>query len=534
VIPEATAAAGTTIYARYSPVDKKLRDSAILSLVATGFNDTVSVFYGSSYPKSETLDVVTWNMMFFGSNSTNTATQPFKNQQKLNAKTVLEKLNADLVGIQEVSSDSLLAQLMSEMPGFASVTSPRYSYSFNGPDPNFPPQKIGFVYKTSTLTLVATRVMFEALYDAARSGGSGIPAYPTGDGAISFWGSGRLPFMATFTTNIAGVNKTIRAIVIHAKAGSSTAEDYNRRVYDLRVLKDSIDAYYAGDNIVIVGDYNDDIITATYNGLPSPYKPFYDDANKYATITSGFSTAGKVSYVGANQNMIDHHMLSNEMAVYYLANSAFVEDPRGYISSYTSTTSDHLPVYSRYSLEVPLPLVWQRFNGWLDGNNAMLQWQTASESNNSHFIIERSANGRNFSSIGKVKAAGFGNVIQAYAFTDAGLQPGVWQYRIRQVDADGKYTISTVVVLRVAANNNAITLYPNPVQRQLSISLPTGMKNAQWTIMNAEGKTLASGHGSGENMVPSLQATKPALRHGWYCLQEQSNLGKQTLKLMKE
>jgi hypothetical protein len=60
------------------------------------------------------------------------------------------------------------------------------------------------------------------------------------------------------------------------------------------------------------------------------------------------------------------------------------------------------------------------------------------------------------------------------------------------------------------------------------------MKNAQWSIMNAEGKTLASGNGSGENMVRSLQTTIQALRSGWYVLQVQSNLGKQTLKLMKE
>lgn len=534
VVPEATAAAGTTVYVRYSPLDKKLRDSAILRLLATGFDDTVAVFYGSSFPKSETLDIVTWNMMFFGSNSTNTATQTFKNQQKLNAKTVFEKLNADLAGFQEVSSDSLMNQLVSEMPGYASVTSPRYSYSFNGPDPNFPPQKVGFVYKSSTLTLVETRVMFEALYDVARTGGGGIPAYPTGDGAISFWASGRLPFMATFTTNIGGVNKTIRAIVIHAKSGGTNAEDYNRRLYDIRVLKDSIDMYYANDNVVLIGDYNDDIITSTFNGQPSPYKPFYDANDNYSTITSGFSAAGKVSFVGGTSSMIDHHILSNEMAVMYLANSAYVQDPRAYVSSYSSTTSDHLPVYSRYSLEVPLPVVWQRFNGWLDGNNAMLQWQTAKEVNNSYFVIERSANGSSFIAVGKVKAAGNSNALQAYSFADAGLQAGLWLYRIRQVDADGKYTISKVITLRVAVAGNAITIYPNPVQHTVSISLPAGIKNAQWTIMNAEGKTMASGNGSGENMVRSLQANIPSLHSGLYVLQVQSNLGKQTLKLLKE
>ncbi|HSC53659.1 MAG TPA: choice-of-anchor J domain-containing protein [Phnomibacter sp.] len=534
VIPEATAATGTTIYARFSPVEKKLRDTAILKLLATGFDDTVAIFTGSSYPKSETLDVAAWNMMFFGSNSTNTATQPFKEQQKQNAKLVLSHLNADLVGVEEISSDSLMNQLIVEMPGYASVLSPRYSYSFNGPDPNFPPQKVGFIYNTATLSLVETRVMFEALYDVARTGGGGIPSYPTAEGASSFWSSGRLPFMATFTTNIGGVNKTIRAVVIHAKSGGSTAEEYNRRVYDLDMLKDSLDAYYAGENIIILGDYNDDIIQSTYNSSPSPYKPFYDDAANYAAITSGFSAAGKSSYIGGSGSMIDHFILSNETNVFYLANSADVEDARNYVTSYSTTTSDHLPIYSRYTLDVALPVVWQSFNGWLQGDQAMLQWQTASEINTSYFAVERSQDGVNFLAIGKQKAWGNSPMVQTYQYADKGLKAGVWYYRIRQVDADGKYTLSKMVKIQVKESAGSITMYPNPVRNSVSISLPAGLKTAQWTVVNAEGKTVLSGNGTADALVRSLQANLPAMRSGIYVLQVQSNLGNETLKWIKE
>ncbi len=528
-IPSATAATGTSIYARYSPVAKALRDTGRIRMQATAIDSTVVWMFGSSYPHSETLDIACWNMMFFGSNSNNNATQPFKEQQKQNAKTVITHLNADLLGVEEVSSDSLMNVLVSEMPGYNVVLSPRWSYSFDPPDPNFPPQKTGFIYNSNTLILVSTRPMFEAIYDAARGGANTLPGYPTASGGSSFWASGRLPFMATFTTNINGVNKTIRAVVIHGKSGGSNVEDYNRRVYDAQVLKDSLDAYYSGDNVIIVGDYNDDVITSIFNSQVSPYKIFINDAGNYSGLTAGFTTAGKVSFVGSSASMIDHHVASNELNALYLATSADVEDARNYVTNYTSTTSDHLPVYSRYALEQVLPAVMLPLQGWLQGATATLSWETLTETNTSHFEIERSADGRSFEKVGTVASNGGSQVRQNYSWKQEGLQAGTYYYRLRQVDKDGKYLLSRVVTLRLNTLG-VVTIYPNPVANNISISLPAGMNQAHWKLSTTDGRVMASGNGSAENMVRSLQAKVPALHSGWYLLQ----VNQQTIKLVKE
>lgn len=530
-IAAANAASGATFYARYAPQAKVLRDTGRIRLQATGLDSNVAVLLGSSFPRSQTLDIVGWNMMFFGSNSTNTATQPFKEQQKQNAKTVLNRLNADLIGFSEVSSDSLMAVLMSEMPGYTTVTSPRWSYSFDAPDPNFPPQKVGFIYNSNALTLVNSRPMFEAIYDAARGGSNTLPGYPTGTPS-SFWASGRLPFMATFTANINGTTKTIRAVVIHGKSGGSSAEDYNRRVYDAKVLKDSLDAYYANDNVIIVGDYNDDMLVSIFNNQASPYKPFADDVANYNAITSGFSAAGKVSFVGSSSSMIDHHVINNDLSTFYLQGSADVEDPRGYITNFTSTTSDHLPVYSRYALDQVLPVTMLRFQGWMEGNVGKLTWETSSEQNSSHFVVERSTDGSGFVQVGKVAAAGNSQRRSAYQFVQPNLAPGNYYYRLRQVDRDGKEALSNVIALKYETTAS-IRVYPNPVKHSLGVSLPTGMKEAAWKIVSVDGRVMAAGQGSAENMVRSLQQKVPSLNKGWYTLQVQSNLGVQQVKLMK-
>lgn len=531
LITAANAAAGATFYARYAPQAKVLRDTGRIRLQASGIDSNVAVLLGTSFPRSQTLDIVGWNMMFFGSNSSNNATQPFKEQQKQNAKTVLNRLNADLIGFSEVSSDSLMAVLMSEMPGNATITSPRWSYSFDAPDPNFPPQKVGFIYNTNALTLVESRPMFEAIYDAARGGSNTLPGYPTGTPS-SFWASGRLPFMATFTANINGTTKTIRAVVIHGKSGGSSAEDYNRRMYDAKVLKDSLDAYYANDNVIIVGDYNDDALVSIFNAQPSPYKPFADDVPNYNFITAGFTAAGKVSFIGSNTSMIDHHIASNDLDNFYLQGSADVEDPRSYITNFTSTTSDHLPVYSRYVLDQVLPVTLLNFQGWLEGNNAKLHWETINEFNSSHFTVERSLDGRSFVQVSKLMTAGNSQQRNVYQFAQPNLAPGTYYYRLRQVDRDGKEAMSKVVVLKYEATAS-IQVYPNPVQYSLSVSIPAGMTQASWNIVSVDGRVVAAGQGSAENMVRSLQYKVPALKNGWYTIRVQSNLGAQQVKLLK-
>jgi len=301
--------------------------------------------------KSQTLDITTYNLEFFGTDVKDTGGTEFgpidDALQVNNATTVLQNIGADIFAVQEVADDAAFSQLVSNLPGFSGMLANKWSYSFDPPDANFPPQKIGFIYNSSTVQLVSSRVMFSQLYDAVRAGNTGLlPGYPTT--ASSFWSSGRLPFMATFDVTIGGLTKRVRVVNIHAKSGSATA-DYNRRKYDVKVLHDSLVANYANDNIILLGDYNDDVDVSI--GAPtnseSTYKVFVDNTTNFNSLTLPISQTGAFSFPSSS-SFLDHLTTSNELTNSYVSNSIIVEDPRTYISNYVNTTSDHLPVSARF------------------------------------------------------------------------------------------------------------------------------------------------------------------------------------------
>ncbi len=90
-----------------------------------------------------------------------------------------------------------------------------------------------------------------------------------------------------------------------------------------------------------------------------------------------------------------------------------------------------------------LPVQLLTFDAALDEKSVLLRWVTASEINNDFFQVERSRDGINYETIGKMQGAGTINSLNNYEFSDAELPAGmigasVLYYRLRQVDYDGK------------------------------------------------------------------------------------------------
>lgn len=307
-----------------------------------------------SIPANKTLDVVTWNLEFFGAEREdyNEEFGPADELLQLqNIKRVLDSLNADIIAVEEVSDEEFLASLVEQMGKYRFTCSGRYSYSFQGPDSTFPPQKVCFIYDSTTIQLLSARPMFESQYDSARSvDPSLLPDYPTGDPS-NFYSSGRLPYLLKVKATVEGVSENISLIAIHAKSGAS-AEDHSRRAYDAAVLKDSLDLHFGGEQIIILGDLNDDLDQSIAAGLATPYQDFVIDT-AYSPITKPLSDAGARSTTGFG-DVIDHQIITSELNEEYLEGSAQIIAPFRYITNYANTTSDHLPVISRYLLQAPV------------------------------------------------------------------------------------------------------------------------------------------------------------------------------------
>lgn len=100
---------------------------------------------------------------------------------------------------------------------------------------------------------------------------------------------------------------------------------------------------------------------------------------------------------------------------------------------------------------------------------ASLNWLTTEEANASHFAVQRSIDGTNFSTIGQVTAAGESTVEQAYNFIDEDAAFGINYYRLEQVDLDGQSTLSEVRLVTFTEDEEQLRVYPNPVGNLLQV-----------------------------------------------------------------
>ena len=119
-----------------------------------------------------------------------------------------------------------------------------------------------------------------------------------------------------------------------------------------------------------------------------------------------------------------------------------------------------------------IPVELTSFTASVIGSEVELLWQTATETNNSGFDIERKSENSEFSKIGFVPGFGTTTETKSYSFTDAGLQPGVYTYRLKQVDFNGTFEYSDEVNVQVTApaTFSLDQNYPNPFNPSTKIS----------------------------------------------------------------
>jgi Secretion system C-terminal sorting domain len=112
------------------------------------------------------------------------------------------------------------------------------------------------------------------------------------------------------------------------------------------------------------------------------------------------------------------------------------------------------------------------FSSVIHNTSIELKWKKAAHANDDHFIVERSADGINFTSLGMVKAIpGLSNAMQDYNYFDNA--PGyINQYRLKQVDVNQGYTNSAILYVKFT-NANPVRIISNPVSTNLVVELNT-------------------------------------------------------------
>ena len=118
-----------------------------------------------------------------------------------------------------------------------------------------------------------------------------------------------------------------------------------------------------------------------------------------------------------------------------------------------------------------LPVELMNFQADALATQVALRWATASESDNDHFTIERSADGSSFTPIAQVDGVGTSAMHTDYAHTDEAPLRGLNYYRLKQVNTSGQYTYSNTVAVAFGSVFQTGLPYPNPAIGAVSIDL---------------------------------------------------------------
>lgn len=339
--PTETCAKMTGVVARYQDIYQVLPRQVSDASCLPDYTDPAD-----DYPLSadETLDVVAWNIEWFGDESNAPAADDV---QKDSVKAILLDMEADIIAVEEITDTVLFEQMIDEMSGYDYILSDKVSY----PDDDDASQRVGFIYNTNTVQPISFKGLLASIHPYYNGGdASYLTDYPADESR--FYASGRLPFMMEAGLSINGQQDTMLFIVLHARANSSSDAElrYEMRKYDVEVLKDTLDAQYGNEPFVLLGDFNDDLdeTVADVSVTTSSYAAYTADTVGYSFPTLLLSEEGKRSYV-FSENMIDHIVLSNELSDNYLDGTVSVGYTY-YDADYAYTTSDHLPVKVRLGL----------------------------------------------------------------------------------------------------------------------------------------------------------------------------------------
>ncbi len=194
---------------------------------------------------------------------------------------------------------------------------------------------------------------------------------------------------------------------------------------------------------------------------------------------------------------------------------------QGTAANKVGVTVDAIHAGTTWSTIIPVELV--DFQAHKENKSTKLVWQTATELNNSHYDIERSSEGKTFEKIGKTMGLGNSQQSRSYTFMDEKPNNGINYYRLRQVDLDGKATISKTVTVNFD-HKTALKIYPSLANDKINIDIHAIEGVSNLSVINASGQVVKSE--KVQITEGSLSLNINDLPNGIYFIELSSKIGK--------
>ena len=228
------------------------------------------------------------------------------------------------------------------------------------------------------------------------------------------------------------------------------------------------------------GSFSTPVEISPLNQLPAGIQSMeIDDQNRlYITYQSSQSASGRGFYLLYSENGVfsDTIKIADITSEYVTRNSSQVITNGMDIAMFYAPGGVRNSVVicdifmKRGDLFQIIPVELASFTASVNGNDVSLNWMTASEINNQGFEVERQVGSRqsavgNWERIGFVDGKGTTTEVNRYSYIDRSLSPGLYKYRIKQIDFDGTfkyYSLAETIEIGVPDRFVLEQNYPNP------------------------------------------------------------------------
>lgn len=175
----------------------------------------------------------------------------------------------------------------------------------------------------------------------------------------------------------------------------------------------------------------------------------------------------------------------------------------------------------------PLPVKLATFTGNKLGKSNLLKWTSVGEKNLINYEVERSSDGKNFESIGLIKATN-SSANTNYSFIDENLGTNsINYYRLKINENKGVNSYSNIIsISNNAGQNILVEVYPNPAQNSISIKLEENNTFESAAIFDINGKQIL-------NTTLSNDIDISTLLPGVYTIKVKTNSSEQKVKFIK-